>query len=188
MNNPLRKTLLLALALLLSGCAAWTHLTEPTRLSGPDGLSFMAPADWVRFNMAGDRAVALTRDGMGIQLVRVEYRKHDKAFPQIKKTSSPDLLPSEAAELAIADLRSDKSLADMKILENVPARVAGRPGFRVHGQYRDARGASFDLVVVGAPTSDGLLLLFYRGLTIHYYGRDIKQFDQIVSSVELGKH
>lgn len=187
MNRLIRAVLVLSLAVLLSSCAAWTHLEQPTRVTGPNGLSVMAPADWVRFNLVGDDVILLTRDGLPIQMLRIEYRKADKAFPSIKKKSNPDMLPSETADLLLADLRADKALANLKVLENTPYKVAGKLGFRIHGQYRDERGASFDLVAVGCTTKTGLVLLFYRSLSIHYYARDLKLFDQTVDSVVLGQ-
>ncbi|NTV94850.1 MAG: hypothetical protein HGA75_05470 [Thiobacillus sp.] len=183
-----RATRILALALvavLLASCAAWTRLDGTSRLTGPDGLSAMAPAGWMRFNLVDDRVIALTRDGLQIQTLRIEYRKHDKAFPGVKKPSNADMLPTEAAELLLADLKADKGLANIKLIENVPCRLAGKPGFRLHGEYRDERGAQFDLVAIGRVTQVGLAVVFYRALSTHYYPRDLKLFEQVADSLTL---
>ncbi len=183
----LTRTLSLALmAVLLASCATWTRL-EDARLSGPDGLRVQAPAGWVRFNPAGDRVIALTRDGMPIQTLRIEYRKHDQAFPGIRKSSDADMLPTEAAELLLADLKTNRYLANIRIIDNVPWPVAGQPGFRFHGDYLDERGARFDLVAAGCVTKVGLLVVFYRALSAHYYPRDLPLFEQTVAGLELGE-
>lgn len=183
----LARTLALALvAILLASCAAWTRLDGSSRLTGPDGLSLMAPAGWMRFNLVDSRVIALTRDGLGIQTLRVEYRKHDKAFPGIKKASSVDMLPAEAAELLLADLKSDKGLANLKLLANQPYRLAGQAGFRLHGQFRDERGARFDLVATGCVTRDGLVVVFYRALSNHYFERDRGLYEEVLASVQTG--
>lgn len=184
MTRFLRLTALALLATLLTSCAVWTRL-EATRLEGPDGLSLQAPAGWMRFNPAGDRVIALTRDGMPIQTLRIEYRKHDQAFPGIKKKSVPDMLPAEAAELLLADIRTEQALANLKLIDNQPMRVAGKPGFRLHGEYRDERGARFDVVAAGRPARDGLVVVFYRALSTHYYPRDLKIFEDTVASLSL---
>lgn len=185
MNRLIRALALALVAMLLTSCAAWTRLQDSARIDGPDGVSFQGPAGWMRYNLVDDRVVALTRDGLQIQTLRVEYRSHEKAFPGIKKPSNADLLPAEAAELLLADLKSDKALANIKLLENEPSRIAGQPGFRLHGEYRDERGAKFDLVAVGRVTQAGLLVVFYRALSTHYYPRDIKTFEQVVDSVQV---
>lgn len=184
MKRLIRALSLVAMSMLLASCAVWTRL-DSARLNGPDGLSVQPPAGWMRFNMAGDRVIDMTRDGRPIQILRIEYRKHDQAFPAIKKKSNPDMLPSEAAELLLADLRAEPSLANMEVVENHPYRVAGKPGFWLHGRYRDSRGAPFDLVAVGRTTRDGLLVVFYRALSAYYYPRDLKIFEQTVASIEL---
>ena len=184
MNRLNRFLAFAVLAILLSSCAVWTHL-ESSRLEGPDGLGVQAPAGWVRFNLAGDRVIAMTRDGLDIQTLRIEYRKHDKAFPEIKKVSGVDMLPAEAAELLLADLKADKGLANIQLLDNVPCRVAGKSGFRLHGQYRNERGAKFDLVASGRPTRDGLVVVFYRALSTHYYPRDIKVYEDLLASLQV---
>lgn len=184
MNRLTRLLALAILAAVLSSCAMWTRL-EATRLEGPDGLSFQAPAGWMRFNPAGDRVIALTRDGFQIQTLRVEYRKHDKAFPGIKKDSSADMLAAEAAELLLADLKTEKALANLSLVDNAPCKVAGKSGFCLHGQYRDERGAQFDLAAAGRPTKDGLAVVFYRALSTHYYPRDLKVYEEALASLQL---
>jgi hypothetical protein len=186
MKRLIRALFLVAMSMLLASCAVWTRL-DSARLNGPDGLSVQPPAGWMRFNLAGDRVIDLTRDGRPIQILRIEYRKSDQAFPAIKKKSTPDMLPSEAADLMLADLKADPSLANIQIVENQPYRVAGKPGFWLHGRYRDGRGAPFDLVAVGRPTQGGLLVVFYRALSVYYYPRDLKTFEQTVASIELAQ-
>lgn len=171
----------LVLLLCVAACAVWSQVQEP-RVSGPQGLAFLAPVGWMRFNQAGD-TVLLTRDGLGIQLIRIELRPHDRAFPALKKASSADMLPSEAADLLVAELKRDPFLANLRVVDNGPALLTGKPGFRVHGQYRDERGAPFDLVAVGRATDQGLLVAFYRSLTTHYFARDLPVYEQVLASL-----
>ena len=185
MNRLHRFAALAVLSILLSSCAVWTHM-EGGRMNGPGGITLEPPAGWMRYNQAGGDIIALTLDGMPIQTLRVELRKHEKAFPRIKKSSSPDLLPSEAAELTLAELKSAGDLANLRLIDNAPYKLAGKLGFRLHGQYRDTRGAGFDLVVVGRPIREGLLLVFYRALSVHYFARDLKTFEQTAASIRLG--
>lgn len=177
---------LLAAAFLLASCAPWSRLGAE-RIDGPSGVSVQGLEGWMRFKTPGSDLIALTRDGMQIQVVMVELRKHDKAFPGIKKDSTADMLPSEAADLLVADLKSDKLRANMKVLENAPFRVAGKMGFRLRGQYQDERGATFDLVAVGRPGKEGLVVMIYRALSVHYFPRDLNQFDRMVTSLQLSE-
>ncbi|MDD3529677.1 MAG: hypothetical protein PHS77_07350 [Gallionellaceae bacterium] len=184
MRRLYRALALASVAVLLASCAAWTRLDDG-RLEGPDGLGLQALAGWMRYNEAPARVIALTRDGLAVQTIRIEYRPHEQAFPAIKKASSLDLLPNEAADLLFADLKANAALANMQRLDVRPYRLAGRPGFRLHARFRDERGAPFDLLATGRLTRDGLLVVFYRALSTHYFQRDLEVYERLLASVQL---
>lgn len=174
--------MLLALALLLSGCVtAWTRVDQPL-LHGPDKrYSVEAPVGWVQFSL-NQEGVTVTRDGLAIQYMEASLQPPDKVFKKTKKGVAAGALPAEVAALVLAELRAQAGLADLEALENTPATVAQRPGFRLRIGYRNERGAVFERLVLGSMQGTELLLFSYHALATHFYARDLPNFERFVAS------
>jgi hypothetical protein len=167
----------------LSGCAVWTRIETATQ-EGPGGkYKVQAPVGWVRFSMAQD-AIMITRDGMPIQYVQVAQQKDEDYFKQTKVKLAANVQPSDLAQLILAEMRSDKSLANLTIKQSVPFVVAGQPGFKVHFQFRNERGTLFDRVVLGTSKGKEVIVMVYHGLNTHYFGRDLETFYGIAKSFQ----
>jgi hypothetical protein len=180
--NGLRTVVTGAATLLLAGCMTpWTKVEESRQTSADGSFAIDAPVGWVRFTMNRDQLL-ITRDGSTIQFISVALRPHDKAFEKIKRKSDENLLPTELADLTVAELRTQPILQNIEIIDNQPRAVGGRPGFALHLQYRTERGAPFDRVVYGAAFKDGVLFFTYNALHIYYFERDRAVFDQVVAS------
>lgn len=174
------------LALLLGACTTtWTRLDQPA-LEGPGGrYRIEAPVGWVRYSLAEDR-IRITRDGMAIQFIEVALLPPEKVFEKTKRKAIPDL-PSELAELVLAELRGRAGLANLVVVENTPAELAGASGFRVRIRYTNERGAAFERVVTGAPAGSELLLFSYHALSKHFFDRDLPTFEAMIASYRPGK-
>ncbi|GAB4168103.1 MAG: hypothetical protein OHK0026_08260 [Rhodocyclaceae bacterium] len=182
-----RAVLAFALALVLAGCVAtWARIAEPA-VEGPGGrYSVQAPVGWVRF-LLDQSSITITRDGLPIQYIEVQLLPGDKAFPRTGKKLPAEALPAELAAMEMAELRSLAGLADMVVKSNTPATIAGAPGFRLHLAYRNARGAAFERIVLGAAQGKDLLLFSFHALSTHYFARDLPLFEQVVASWRPGK-
>lgn len=91
---------------------------------------------------------------------------------------------SDLAQMVIAEMRSDKTLLNLVMKENVPYTVVGKPGFKVHFQYRDERGTLFDRIVLGVVKDKEIVTMVYHGLNTHYFGRDLVTFYSVAKSFQ----
>ena len=173
------------LMLLLSGCAAtWVRVDDADRRYSGEHYSVTLPSGWMR-SLAGDSLV-LSRDGLDLQRIVIEYRPHDKAFGNLEKTSSADMLPSELAELTIAELKAaqDEGLPSLEILDNRPVEIAGHTGYALHLRFRTDAGLRIEVLLRGFVDEHGLYQLLYRAPTLHYFGRDRAVYESLAGSLQ----
>lgn len=174
----------LILSLTLAGCAVWQRVDTP-RTEAPDkSYSVDLPQGWVRLMQAAE-GLEVTRDGMALNRIRVNRVDLAKAFPTLKKAANPDMLPSELAELQIAEYKSADQETVISVKENAPAMVGGQPGYRLHLQYRNPRGLGMDRIVQGCATAKGYFTLSYEAPGLHYWSRDLPEFEKTAASFRL---
>lgn len=179
---PYRLFIMLLVGM-LAGCAAtWVRIDSANAQYRGTHYHVSLPAGWVRFEK--DDTVLLSRDGPDLQRVRVEYRTHDKGFESLKRTSSPGMLPSELADLMIAEIRaaSEQKLPSLEVLSNTPVEIGGQTGFALHLRFKTDQGLRVELLIHGFVDERGFYLLSYRAPTLHYFERDRPVFESIASS------
>lgn len=176
--------LVLTLALTLAGCAVWQRVDTP-RAEAPDkSYSVDLPVGWVRLMLNTD-GLEVTRDGLALNRIQVRRVDLAKAFPTLKKAANADMLPSELAELQIAEFKSADQETVISVHENAPAMVGGQPGYRLHLQYRNPRGLGMDRIVQGCATAKGYFTLSYEAPGLHYWQRDLPAFEKAAASFRL---
>jgi len=152
------------------------------------GYTIQYPAGWRWVKMPfGDETTA-TRDGIWLQQIFVDFRKHKFAFPSLRKDSTPEMMPQELAEKYVADMTAASGLQNMEILSNEPTMLAGRPAFRVHLAYRtavDAGSVRYQAVVVGANSPQGIFLVGYDAAVLHYFARDVETFEKALATFAI---
>ena len=118
MNMPGRITALVPVLLLAACASTWIRIDDSATHYQDAHYSVTLPAGWLQ--LSSDDTLILSRDGILLQLISIEYRPHAKAFEHIGKVSSPTMLPSELAELAIADFEAaqDGGLPSLEILRD----------------------------------------------------------------------
>lgn len=160
----------------------WEDSVGNEYTDGEAGYAITLPAGWawIKYN---DKAPLLsTHDGPDLQAIRVFYRKHDKAFPAIEQKSSADTMPRELAELFVADLRKERGAGTIDIIDNIPADMAGVPGFRVELAWRSESGLRYRAVAYGCATDRGLYVITYNAPALHYYEKSAGLFEQSVQT------
>lgn len=171
-------------ALLLAGCVTWTRV-EQLAMTGPGGdYSAEVPAGWMHADFLRDR-IFLTRDGPAVQFIQILVVPHQKAFPMIEKSSAADMLPSELAELALAELKTESGLASLEVAENSPQQIAGRDGFRLHLRFRNGEGLRFERIVCGFAGREGFYTLTFQAPTLHFFARDHPEFEKVLRSFRI---
>ena len=183
--NVLARWTFLAAVLLLTACqgAHWKHFAEPgTRLTGPRGCALEVPADWTVFQTG--EAVLLTRDGPPVQQIAVLYFDE---FHKSQRKVDPAAAPAELAELFVAEWKSLPNAGEVTVLENSPARVAGRDGFRLRfrNNLHQQRLPIDEYLVHGVAHGTGLYVISYGAWAGHAFERDLSACESVVESFEL---
>lgn len=185
---------------LLAGCAPaayWTLTDDVNRVVDSKSFRMTVPEGWVRTTQAdtwerididGDvrtillESMTVTRDGVGIHAMTVTRRYADTAFPTIQRKSSAGMLPPEAADLYVAELRKRTGLERLKVLSNKPAKVDGKDGFELVMQYKNDDGLRIRIMSYGFVDETGFYTLNYRAPYLYYYERDEQDFAELVKS------
>jgi hypothetical protein len=188
-RSGIRVLVLLAGMAVALPAMAWKIVMEgqPITHKG-SGYSIQYPAGW-RYIKWGDEAVA-TRDGPALQKIYTDFRKHKKAFRALGKDATPEMMPQELAEKIVAEMEAAGSLQNMQVLSNEPTTLAGRPAFRVHVSFRsavDAGSVRYEGIVVGANSPQGIFLVGYSGPVLHYFARDVENYDKALASFTIAE-
>lgn len=191
---------LIGTVLLISGCAQpayWTMTDDMNRVAKSTSFEMTIPEGWVRttqpetwerIEIDGElqtiliESMAVTYDGLGIHGINVTRRYPDTAFPTIKKKSSANMLPLEAADLYVSELRKRSGLERLKVLSNKPAKVGGKQAFELVMQYKNEDGLRIQIMSYGFVDKTGFYTINYRAPYLYYYDRDYKEFKKLVSS------
>jgi hypothetical protein len=165
-----------------SGCASaqWKP-TGAERESGPRGSSFAAPGGWMMASQSDDTVLSI--DGPQLQAIHVTFHGE---MPATKAALDPAAPPSELAELYIAELQNLTG-SQVEVVENTPATVAGKPGFRLRVRHnRHAQHApvdAYEIYAVGH--GSGLYVLSYGAFETYLFERDRAAFEELVKSFQL---
>ncbi len=156
-------------ALILSGCAS--TIIAPLQ----------SASDVKRIGV--DR-IALTRDGFPLQ--DMDFIRFDAkyAMPHLRKPYTSNMLPSEVADLWIADLKKS-GMSALKVHGNEPATIGGNAGFKLHLSHKNARGLQIERLVYGFGHKSGVYILSYEAPSIHYFPEHRNTFIETVNSFRL---
>ena len=172
--------------MLLTGCAGgWVKVDDAGRTYKGEHYSSKLPTGWMRIE-SGDGLV-VSRDGILLQYISILYKPHKNAFETIEKDSSADMLPSELAELTIAEIKAaeDEGLPSLEILSNAPVELAGRTGVGLHIRYKTTDGLRMEMLLSGVVDESGFYLVKYSAPTLHYFERDREAYEDVVASLQL---
>lgn len=191
---------LIAITLLTSGCATtayWTMTDDLNRVARSNSFQMSVPEGWVRTTTPDTwerieidseprtillESMTVTRDGTGIHSIAVTRRYADNAFPSIKKKSAAGMLPVNAADLYVAELRKRNGLERLEVLSNKPAVVDGKQAFELVLQFRNEDGLRIRVMSYGFVDETGFYTINYRAPYLYYYDRDQKDFAELVQS------
>ncbi len=181
----MRKAILflIAVVLLLGGCAPWYPTNGEPYIAKAQNVSVNLPAGWMRQNRRD--IVLATRDGLPLQTIMVETIHVNDDLKYTKKKFSPGMLPQEQAETIIDNMTSNQKVLGLKVLENKPAKIDGRQGFRALISFKDSDGLAYRSLYYGFMEKEWFYGLRYTAPQRHYFERDREAFDKAVSSVKL---
>lgn len=171
---------------LLAGCAtSWIRVDDANRQYRGEFYQVTLPRGWYRYQ-SGDNLL-LSKDGLDLQRILIQYHPHEEAFETLEKPSSATMLPSELAELTIAEIRAgqESGLPSMIVLGNEPMEIAGHGGFSLHLGYKTDAGLRIEVLARGFVDEKGFYLLMYRAPKLHYFAHDRQAFESVTESFRI---
>jgi hypothetical protein len=141
------------------------------------------PRGWMRVN--NYQTLAITREGPTLQSIVIARREMSKPLRGSKRVLSASMEPYEMAELLAGEMTSGESATGVKILENVPATVGGRRGFKLVVSYKDKDGLRMKSAQYGVASEKWLWAVAYTAPARRYFDRDLRVFEKMVSSLRF---
>jgi hypothetical protein len=126
-----------------------------------------------------------SRDGVFLQRIDVRTHEVGKPLGSTKKVFARGMLPQEAAEVVQDAIVSSPGMQGASLIENGPAEVAGRPGFKLAFAYKDGDGLKTKAVVYGVLAGDSVYELMYRAPERYYFSRDVDTFEAVRASFRI---
>jgi hypothetical protein len=173
----------ISLTVLLGGCTTLIAVGGKLTLSD-EGFEVDLPQGWYRFEQVSD-ALIITRDGSLLQFIRVERFSVEKELPFTKRKFAPGMLPHDVAEVEADNIRSNPNAFNFELLENAPANLGGRPGFRMTYTWKTREGLRLKVVHYGFLDGKWVYRLLYQAAARYYFDRDLATFERVRVSFRL---
>ena len=129
----------------------------------------------------------ITKDGVFLQYVLIQQRPIDRPYRNTKKKLNRGMLPQEAAGVIIDEIASDRRIYNFNVIENAPAIIDGREGFKILFTYKDKKGSIFKTLYYGFINGESFFNLRYNAAMRYYFEKDIAAFEHILSSFKIVK-
>jgi hypothetical protein len=169
----------------LTGCATWEQVGGVYETSSHNYKTEL-PNEWRRFNL--DRSqVLITKDGFSLQWISVSRTPIDKKLDFTQKKYSKHMLPQEAAEVAIANFRSNPQIFNMQIVENDPVLIGGYAGFKIVYQYQTDKGLTKKGVYYCSLVDEWSYKINYEAPARYYFERDLPALELVKEKFKLLK-
>ena len=129
--------------------------------------------------------VRITRDSLLLQQISIGRVSVNDELPHTKKKLSQGMLPQEAAEVLTDSIRANPNLIRQEIMENIPATVGGKPGFKLHYTYSTKEELKIEGLLYGALADQWLYYVLYEAPAQHYFKKDLQVFEGTRGSFQI---
>ena len=171
----------LAAALLSTACAGpWQKV--PNRIE-EKAWSIRAPKGWMRLSLPDSEM--LSKNGPYLEYILIQSRPVTEKFRYTRQNLTTDMLPHEAAQLIIDNLRSDPLIRGFRLLSSEPAILAGEPGFKLTFTYRDKNDVEAQTVYYGVVLPDMFFNLRYTAARRYYFAQELSTFSSVLDSLQF---
>lgn len=133
-------------------------------------FSIDIPEGWWR--VKSEKYLMITKDGAFKHYIFVQQRPLMTPFNNTGKTLQPDALPHEIAQIIVDELTADPNLTGLQMIENLPATVAGQPGFQLTFLYTDPLGIIFKTVYYGCIQGERFYNMRYSASEEAYFNEE----------------
>jgi len=171
----------MAAMVVLTACAGpWQPIQGD--LTSPQ-WSITAPEGWM--HLSNPESEMLTKNGPYLEYIMVQSRPLAKGFRFTKRLLDPGMLPHEAAQLIIDNLRSDPRFRGFQLLISEPAVAANRSGFKLTYKYLDKYGVTMKTIYYGVLLPDRYFNIRYTAAQRYYFEQELPAFKKVLGSLQL---
>jgi hypothetical protein len=140
------------------------------------------PDGWMR---APTDELLATRDGLPLQWIYSQTSRYGDPLKASKKAITKGMLPVEAAEVVRDELKAGGAPIGLEVVENSPATLDAKPGFKLVFRYKTTEGLRMKGVVYGALGEDALYSIGYTAPERHYFDLDLQSFESVRASFRV---
>ena len=171
------------LLLCLYGCSLWVPVGGKY-VSAEHQFETELPVSWRRMDSTRDGLI-LTRDGLSLQAVKIMRNPLGQELPFTKRKLIKGMLNQEASEIIIDDFRSNQSMSNFQILENVPVELSGYPGFKIVYSFQTKENLKKSGIYYGSLVDQWHYYLLFEAPSRHYFSRDQPSFEQVKTTFKI---
>ena len=155
---------------------------------GPNGrqsvnYSIALPDQW--FEVSASRHFMITKDGVFSQYILIQQRHVEEPFKHTKRIFDRQMLPQEAAQVVLDEIASDRSVLNLKVIENKPARLNRYDGFRVIFTYKTSKGSEFKTIYYGFLKGDWFYSVRYNVSDRYDTREGYEDFEVVLDSFRI---
>ena len=195
------KLWIILVCVLATACnPAWTLVGSTNSRVQLNDIAFSLPEQWVLYNDHDNsytsinngnrtdnsvRRVVLSRNGLNLDYIDIIEFSAVSAFPSIERPARKDLLPSELAELFIAEQKITLGIDQVEVMHSQPVVIEGRDGFMVQLQFKNRAGLELQQKTYGFATTGHYYAFNFRAPSLHYFDNSVSEFERLIASVRL---
>ena len=172
----------MVLVLMLTTACAGQWKTVPSTLRVPE-WSITMPEGWMHLSLPDSEM--LSKNGPYLDFIMIQSRPLAKGFRFTKQELNSNMLPHEAAQVIIDNLRSDPLIRTFHLLASEPAMIGGREGFRLTYSYRDQHGVVLKTIYHGTLLPDRFFNIRYTAAQRYYFENELPAFNGVLNSLQL---
>ena len=153
-------------------------------------FSVELPDKWRAFNISGPgitRDLLISKDGFYLQYIHIDRRNIEISFEKTEEKIKKGMPLQEISEVVLDEIRSDQTVLNFEIVENVPVKINGIPGFKVVFTYKNADGLRLKSIYYGLLHEEMFYTFRYNAALRHYFEKELKTFEEILKSFKLIK-
>lgn len=130
----------------------------------------------------------VSRDGPYLEYILLREQPLTQGFQHTRRKIDAGMLPNEAAQVIIDNLKADPAIKQLTIIANEPAEVGGREGFRLVFTYRDQQDVDLRTDYYGAVIGSSFVSLRYNAAQRHYFHAELPAFRNALQSLRCSSN
>ena len=175
----------LSTVFLLIGVAAVLACVHPSDMtqSGPSHFEVAIPAGWQKHTTK--KFFLIYKKDPLRQYILAQERPLDKPFKFSKKSLTAGMQSQEVATVVIDELRSDKQLLNLVVIESAPVTIKGNEGCRILFTYGLGDGSNYKTLYLGFIRDASYVSLRLNVAADKDFDRDLQAFNEVVDSMRF---